>query len=60
MMHSTVSYTEEFDRLQSRMTPKAKAAVAKHLDIVTGDANLGFGEGWNQPVFAAAIAPFFR
>ena len=51
MMHTTApSATEEFDRLQARMTPKAKASVAKHLDIVSGDAALGFGECWKRVV----------
>ena len=46
----TISPAQEFDRLQSRLTPKAKAAVAKHLDIVSGDATLGFGECWKRVV----------
>jgi len=53
MMHTSApvsSAAEDFDRLQARLTPKARASVTKHLDIVSGSAELGFGECWKRLV----------
>jgi hypothetical protein len=49
---------EDFERLLSRLSPKARASVDKHVELCSADAALGYGRHWKRLAgMLARLAP---